>query len=65
MCVCCIEEATGNSCQDISFQLAVEFVKFLSWLDTKDEEQAEKVIAVMAANDNTCQLENSCDGNFV
>ena len=47
--LCCIEGASGKSCQNLPFQLTVEFVKFLSLLDKKDEAEAEKVMAEMAA----------------
>ena len=61
--LCYIEGASGKSCQDLPFQLTVEFVKFLSLPDKKDEDEAEKVIAEMAANVSMCQIENDSDGN--
>ncbi len=38
-------------------------MKFLSLLDKKDEDEAEKVIAEMAANVSMCQIENNSEGN--
>ena len=40
--LCYIEGASGKSCQDLPFQLTVEFVKFLSLLDKNDEDEARE-----------------------